>query len=391
MKKVFWCVLLFILLLNTAFAQLKNEDYICHYGHLSNTSYCLTKDKKVTIAFLGGSITHMKGWRDLVSEKLKSQYPDVEFTFINAGIPSLGSLPHAFRFEKDVLEKGKVNLLFLESAVNDKSNRTPEKTQRRALEGIVRNALRANPFMDIVMMAFVDPDKMTDYREGKIPNEVKVHQDITEKYHLPFINLAKEITDRIDNREFSWNTDFKDLHPSPFGQNLYFQTIMTLLDLDLKATKSQHKKAIKSPVDCLNYCRGHYLYILNARHLNGFRICDVWKPADNTPTREGFVNIPVLEASTPGSSFCLQFKGSTIGIGAISGPDAGIVEYSIDGKEYPPIDLFTDWSNSLYLPWFLILGDDLKPGNHELQVHISKNHHINSIGTVLRIVDFLEN
>ena len=90
MKKAFGCVLTFILLINVAFAQIKSEDYICHFGHLSNTSFCLTKNKKVTIAFLGGSITHMKGWRDLVSEKLKSQYPDVVFTIINAGIPSFG-------------------------------------------------------------------------------------------------------------------------------------------------------------------------------------------------------------------------------------------------------------------------------------------------------------
>jgi len=48
----------------------------------------------------------------------------------------------------------------------------------------------------------------------------------------------------------------------------------------------------------------------------------------------------------------------------LSEPDAGIIEYSIDGKEYPPIDLFTVWSNSLYLPWFLVLGDDLILENH---------------------------
>jgi len=391
MRKVFGCILLFVLLINAAFARLKSEDYIRHYEHLSNTSYCLAKDKKVTIAFLGGSITHMKGWRDLVSEKLKSQYPDVAFTFIDAGIPSLGSLPHAFRFENDVLKKGKVDLLFIESAVNDNVNGTPEKTQRRALEGIVRHALTANPCMDIVLMAFVDQDKMTDYRKGKTPTEVKVHQDIAERYHLPFINLAKEITDRIDRGEFSWEADFKDLHPSSFGQNLYFETIMTLLDDDFKTVKSLKQKSLKSPIDQLNYCRGHYLDVHNTKRLDGFTINEDWSPVDGTPTREGFVHVPVLQASAPGSSFNLQFKGTVIGIGVLSGPNTGTMEYSIDGREYPPIDLFTAWSNTLYLPWFLVLGDDLKSGTHTLQVQISKNHHVNSKGAVLRIVNFLEN
>lgn len=391
MKKVLGCISVFILLINAGFAQLKSEDYIRHYGHLLNTSYYIAKEKKVTIAFLGGSITHMKGWRDLVCEKLETQFPEVEFTFIDAGIPSLGSLPHAFRFENDVLNKGKIDLLFIESAVNDKVNGTPDKTQRRALEGIVRHALKVNPYMDIVIMAFVDPDKMVDYRKDKIPTEVKVHQDIAKAYHLPFINLSKEITDRIDHGEFSWEADFKDLHPSPFGQNLYFQTIMTLLDDDFKTVKSLKQKSLKFPMDQLNYCRGHYLDIHNTKRLDGFTINEDWGPVDSTPTRDGFVHVPVLEASISGSSFNLQFKGTVIGIGVLSGPETGIIEYSIDGREYPPIDLFTGWSNSLYLPWFLVLGDDLKSGTHTLQVQISKNHHVNSKGTVLRIVNFLEN
>jgi len=220
--------------------------------------------------------------------------------------PHLGSLPHAFRFENDVLNKGKVDLLFLESAVNDKANGTPEKTKRRALEGIVRHALTANPYMDIVMMAFVDADKMTDYRNGIIPTEVKVHKDIAERYHLPFIFLAKEITDRIDGGEFSWKADFKDLHPSPFGQNLYFQTIMTLLEADFKSIKSQKPKSLKSPADRLNYCRGHYLDIHYVKSLNGFKINEDWSPVDSKTTREGFVHRPVLEGFIPGSSFRVQ-------------------------------------------------------------------------------------
>ena len=50
------------------------------------------------------------------------KFPDTKFEFINAGIGSMGSVPHAFRLERDVLAKGPVDLLFVEAAVNDSSN-----------------------------------------------------------------------------------------------------------------------------------------------------------------------------------------------------------------------------------------------------------------------------
>jgi sialidase-1 len=108
-------------------------------------------------------------------------------------------------------------------------NGTDSLTQVRDLEGIVRHAKRVNPLMDIMMMSFADPDKSSDYAKGKIPAEVANHELVAQYYNLPSINLAKEVYDKIKNKEFSWENDFKDLHPSPFGQELYFVTMKSLL------------------------------------------------------------------------------------------------------------------------------------------------------------------
>lgn len=64
----------------------------------------------------------MKGWRDMICEDLKQRFPYTKFTFVTAGIPSTGSTPGAFRLTDDVLSKGKVDLLFVEAAVNDDTN-----------------------------------------------------------------------------------------------------------------------------------------------------------------------------------------------------------------------------------------------------------------------------
>lgn len=373
--------------------SLKSETYISHFGNLDNINYRIKTKKNATVAFFGGSITNMVGWRDMVCNYLSKTYPDTHFTFINAGIPSLGSLPHAFRLDKDVLSKGRIDLLFVESAVNDRVNGTNEQTQRRALEGIVRHTLTANPNTNIVLMAFVDPDKMDDYKAGKIPPEVQVHQDIAQKYHLPFINLAKEVNDRILAGEFNWKDDFKNLHPSPFGQGIYLRSIRQLLQNDLDKPAPAKLVTISMPkvADEFNYEHGAYLDIHQAQNLKGFTLNENWIPTDSIHTREGFVKVPVLTAAQAGSSLTLPFTGRTIGISVVSGPDAGIIKCSIDGKPQPDIDLYTQWSKSLHLPWYLILGDGLTTDNHILKLEASDRHNEKSKGTACRIVYFLVN
>lgn len=388
-------ILLLILSLSAHAAtdSLKSEAYISHFGNLDNINYRIKTEKNATVAFFGGSITNMVGWRDMVCKYLVNTYPDTHFTFINAGIPSLGSLPHAFRLDKDVLSEGRIDLLFIESAVNDRVNGTNEQTQRRALEGIVRHALTANPNTNIVLMAFVDPDKIDDYKAGKTPPEVQVHQDIAEKYHLPFINLSKEVNDRINAGEFNWKDDFKNLHPSPFGQGIYLRSIRQLLqdELSKPAPSKPVGASLSQAMDAFNYSDGEYLDIHKATKLKGFTINENWKPVDSTHTREGFVNIPMLTATQSGSSLELPFTGRTIGISIVSGPDAGRIKYSIDGKPQPELELYTQWSKSLHLPWYLILGDGLSAGNHVLKLEVSDQHNEKSKGTACRIAYFLVN
>jgi sialidase-1 len=379
--------------IDTTKKLLNSENYINRFGDLNNTLYRIKTEKSANVVFFGGSITHNPGWRDKVGQYLQESFPDTKFSLLNAGIPSLGSLPHAFRVNQDVLSKGRVDLMFLETAVNDRGNGTNEQTQRRALEGIIRHVLKTNPYANIIMMAFVDPDKIKDYNSGKIPPEVQIHEDLAKMYHLPLINLAKEVTDRINAGEFTWEKDFKNLHPSPFGQAIYFRSMKQLFSVEL--AKPSPAKLIPSylpkQADALAYTHGNYLAVGKATNLNGFTLDPNWKPADSVHTRPGFVNVPVLVGEKPGASLELTFTGQTIGFAIMSGPDAGIVKYSVDGKNYPDLELYTQWSKSLHLPWYLLLGDGLVPGKHLLKLGISGNKNEKSKGTACRIVYFLVN
>ena len=76
-------------------------------------------------------------------------------------------------------------------------------------------------------------------------------------------------------------------------------------------------------------------------------------------------------ATEPGASFRFLFNGVAVGLWVAAGPDAGVIEFSVDGGPYQRQDLFTRWSGRLHLPWAYILADALQPGDHVLDVRVS--------------------
>lgn len=372
--------------------SLPSDDFIHLYGSLNSFFFRAKEQREITVAFLGGSITAGSGWREIVMDYLEKEYPQLTWTFLNAGIPSLGSLPHAFRLQGDVLSQGRIDLLFVESAVNDLANGAPVLCQRRSLEGIVRHAKKINPSMDIVLMAFADEIKVEDYDAKKIPGEVQAHEDVARHYKLPFINLAKEVASRIKAGEFTWIKDFRDLHPSPFGHQLYFRSIRRMFQLaEQKFSPIKDYQGLPAPMDPFNYSSAEYVSVAAAKEMTGFVVDAAWTPRDSAKTRKRFVDVPMLVSARPGDSFEFSFKGNAVGLALISGPDAGMIRYSIDGSKEETKDLFTQWSRSLHLPWYIILGDGLKNRKHTVRVTLLESHHPKATGSACRIVHFLVN
>lgn len=371
---------------------LRYNNYVNVRGGITHAYKAITQDKKATVAFLGGSITYNPGWRDKVCAYLQERFPATQFHFIAAGIPSLGSLPHAFRLQQDVLDSGKIDLLFVEAAVNDRVNGTDSSTQVKTLEGIIRHAKTANPAVDVILMGFANTDKNDDYAKGIIPAEIASQEMLAIHYNLPSINLAKEVYDKIQNKEFTWEDDFKDVHPSPFGQALYFATMKKLLALCFNdSLAAATNTTLPSPINKNNINNGRYVDIINAKTDANWQLVKDWSPTDGLGTREGFVHVPMLVSNKPGATLQLSFKGTAVGISIASGGDAGMVEYSIDHTPFKTLDLYTQWSSFLHLPWYLLLGSGLKDAQHTLTLRISNSKNAASKGNACRIVHFLVN
>lgn len=364
-------------------------------GNLNNCRIQFEQHKEGRVAFLGGSITYNSGWRDSVSAYLQKRFPDTQFEFIAAGIPSMGTTPAAFLLERDVLSSGRIDLLFEEAAVNDAGNGRSDSEQIKAMEGIIRHTRIKNPRADIVMMHFVDPGKMKTYRSEKVPEVIRNHNQVAAHYGISTLNLAKEVTERIDNGEFSWEEDFKNLHPSPFGQGVYAHSMIRFLEQvfdesqDAEATLSPH--TLPEKLDPFCYDTGTLLDISTAKRGKGWKIDPDWAPSDSTGVRSNYVHVPMLISDKPGSRLHLKFTGTAVGVAVAAGQDAGIIEYRIDKGEWQQQNLFTRWSKHLHLPWYYTLADDLSPTAHTLSIRIAHEKDDQSVGRACRIRYFFSN
>jgi pimeloyl-ACP methyl ester carboxylesterase/lysophospholipase L1-like esterase len=376
-------------------SNLDNFRKIMTRNNLDNARFIFTTTKKGRVAFLGGSITQMAGWRNMMRQELQQRFPETEFDFIDAGIGSTGTNVHAFRYEKDVLKNGKVDLLFVEAAVNDNTNTKDSIRQIRGMEGIVRQALLKNPNLDIVMLHFVTSEFFPTFEKGLTPSVILNHEKIAEYYRIPSINLAQEIFSRIKSNEFTWEK-FGGIHPLPYGHQMYRASISRLLDT-IWSTNSPLSSEIKphylpnQPLDEYSYFGGNLINVKEAKLGKNWSFNSAWTPKSDAKQRDDFKNIPMIETYMPGSKLKFKFTGKVIGIYTTPGPDMGIIEYKIDNGEYKSYDLFTSWSSNLYIPWLHILEDQLEEKKHTITIRLTADKNKKSKGSACYIYKFATN
>ena len=212
-------------------------------GNLENARHKFQEQKTGHVAFLGGSITEMEGYRPMVCELLKQRFPQTDFKFTAAGISSTCSTTGAFRLEADVLSQGPVDLLFVEFAVNDDQDAHHTRQEcLRGMEGILRHLRLHNPRADVVMTFLLNENSMKSYNSGAVPLPVAAHTEVAEHYQVSTINLARTVTSRIAAGEFDWKK-FGGVHPAPFGNRIAADMISELFERQWAAPASPSRKA----------------------------------------------------------------------------------------------------------------------------------------------------
>jgi lysophospholipase L1-like esterase len=365
-------------------------------GQFQNARIRFEREKKGHVAFIGGSITEMNGYRPMVMDILKRRFPETQFTFTAGGISSTCSTTGAFRLHDHILSKGPVDLFFIEFAVNDDQDAHHMRRECiRGMEGIIRRTLLHNPNADIVITYFVNPEMLAIWQSGKIPLPVGAHRKVAEYYQVPTINLAKEIADRITAGKLTWK-QYGGTHPKPHGNEICASMIDRMMSRawTQRLPSDVKLKAHKLPgiaLDNNSYFRGRLIPPSKAEIIRDM----VVKVPDWSRIKGGFrsrfANDKLLCASKSGAEMTLDFEGTAIGAYVLAGPDAGIVETSVDGWPYKPFNLFHHFSMGLHYPRTVIFDADLKPGEHKLRLRISLEKDEKSTGHAMRVLYFVAN
>jgi len=365
-------------------------------GSVVNSRIQFETTGKGHVAFIGGSITEMNGYRPMVCEFLQKQFPETEFTFTAAGISSTCSTTGAFRLSSDVLSAGPVDLFFVEFAVNDDQDAGHARRECiRGLEGIIRQCRRHNPNMDIVVTYFVNPGMRDLLQQGKVPVSIDAHAAVAKHYSIPTIHLAREVATRITAGTLTWKI-FGGTHPAPAGNRICADMIEAMLSaawsdpLPDGAKPAAHPLPDR-PVGAGNYGDGRFIDPAKADLGADWKLhVPDWK---NLPggKRGRFTTVPLLCSSTPGTVTTLTFSGRAIGAYLLAGPDAGVVEVSIDGGPFRRHDLFHRFSRGLHYPRTVVFDADLDSGEHTVRVRISETKNAASKGHAARILKFVAN
>jgi len=373
--------------------SLSKERNVILRGEYNNSLTQFLGKKDGRVAFMGGSITQMNGYRPMVSDWLRERFPQTEFEFINAGISSTCSTTGAFRLKEHVLDKGRIDLFFIEFAVNDDQDAGHKRRDCvRGMEGIIRHARTAQPDMDIVVTYFVNPGMLGQLREGKVPVPIAAHEEVLKHYGVSAIFLAREVADRISAGELTW-AKFGGTHPKPAGNAIAAEMIGQLLSSDWD--KSSAKAKVPHPVptkliDSGSYCQGIFLSPQQSSNDSWSWAVPDWKKIPGN-FRNTFAGKRLLCSDVPGKETTVRFNGTALGAYVLAGPDAGTLEVSVDDGPWNTHDLYHRYSRGLHYPRTVMLFNDLERKEHTVRLRLSKKSNPSSKGASARILQFTVN
>lgn len=338
-----------------------------------------------TVAFLGGSITEMHGYRPRVMAALRKKYPDVDFTEIAAGISSTCSDTGAFRLAEDVLSKGVPDLFFVEESVNDDQDGHFDRVHAiRGMEGIVRRVRENCPRCKIVVGLMVNRGQYDARMAGTTPMICKVHAEVARHYGAAIADVGAALVESAKGGGFSW-TEYRDCHPSPAGCDFAATVIVNAIDAAFDPYAEAKANALPPPMDANSYFRGTVVPFVSVRIDRGWSVSQPdWSKVPGAK-RKRFVQGDALWSETPGAEFSFSFRGTAAAAILTSGPDVGAVEVSVDGGEWRCVELVSPYSKTLNYPHTKFFADGLPEAVHEIKVRLVEAQHEWGGGKAVRI------
>ena len=342
-----------------------------------------TTGAELKIAYLGGSITAQNGWRVQTLAHFQRAYPQASFAEINAAIGGTGSDLGVFRVRQDVLSKGP-DLLFVEFAVND-GGADPQRIIR-CMEGVVRQAWRANPGTDICFVYTLTEALSPPMLEGKLQRSASAMEQVADHYGIPSITLGMEVAKLAKAGRLLWKaplpkTDAEKaalgdkfvfaadgVHPhDSTGQVLYTEAIVRSLPALAIANATPAPHVTGPALDPANWERATLVPITAAKLSAGLAPADM---ATDAYAKGWAKRLPAMVRLTkPGQSLEFRFKGTHCAVYDVVGPAGGMVAVTLDGKALKPVQRIDAYCTYPRLSTFIV-GTDLPEGEHVVRLEL---------------------
>ena len=323
---------------------------------------------KITLAFLGGSITqgsvssqYTNCYAYLVYDWFVRRFPKTAFTYVNAGVGGTTSQFGVSRVEEDVL-RYKPDLVIIEFSVNDENN----DFYRETYEGLVRRVY-GNAFAPAVLLVH------NIFYDTGVSAEEK-HREIGSHYQLPSVSMkptiyAQVASGSIQNREITPD----DLHPNTEGHALLAEVITECLD----QIYGQRHEA-EEPFS-----------MLEPLTQNAYEKAKRFQNHNSSPICEGFAADPALKkyvtdifrcgwtAAKEGDRITFEVEGTEIAVQyrkSVKHP-APVAVAVVDGDEEHGITLDANfeetWGDCLHID---TLAHHMPMGVHKVEIRLTQTH-----------------
>lgn len=348
--------------------QIREELGISNRGNQARLKQVMKKaaaGEKLTIAFLGGSITQGSlaskielCYASRVSGWWREKYSQADFTFVNAGIGGTTSHFGTARVAEDVLSY-QPDLVFVEFSVND----DPTPFFKETYEGLVRKILLSDTDPAVVLIHNVR------YDTGG--NAQTIHGTIGRYYNLPGVSMQSTIFPAVVSGNLPVRDITEDdLHPNDLGHELVAEVITSFLE-SVDKNREEKEESYVVPEKPLTENRYEHCVRYNNKNLSVVTsefVKDEEKQQGITDIfKNGFYSAKpgsVIKCRVAGSELAIQYKKS------VKHP-APVAELVIDeDREHKIIldgNFEEDWGDCLFLQPVLVHGESRI---HTLEIRI---------------------
>lgn len=198
---------------------------------LTNTYNKLKNGEAVKVAYYGGSVTSGTGstkesknsWRALTTAYIKN-IAKGNVTEVNAALGGTASYLGAARFDYQIISQ-KVDLLFIEFAINDMYSEISNDQIKRNLEYMITKLNAQNPNADIVFVLITNKSNFgTKFRA------YNAYVDVANHYKIPVIDIGGEVYNALGGSLTKYSTYLSDtVHPNDAGYKLYSEVVIKAL------------------------------------------------------------------------------------------------------------------------------------------------------------------